>query len=194
MFEKLFRKQTKIDHRLELIHTDKHGNKYYKFKDPRQLPGARLRAAEMAAIEAELCITSQEGSRLLEIQMDYMNKGDFVHASSITVELYNRFKSLAEEETLLKLASVYVVMEGEPVDEYMQSWFERKLKAWADDEQAKGFFLGLAIQITEAYGDTSPQHILEYLKNHREELEKSKRYIARLLSKTTSITSTKSTG
>lgn len=192
MFEKLLKKpkSPKIDPRLELLHTDKHGVKYFKFKDPRQLPGPRLRAAELAAVEAELCLTSQEGSRLLEMQMEYMNKGDFVKASSITVELYNRFKSLAEEETLLKLASVYVLLEGEPPDEYMQSWFNKKIELWNDDQEAKGFFLGMAIKLTEIYGDTSPETILQYLKEHREELEKSKRYIARLLSKNTSPAST----
>lgn len=192
MFDKFLKKpkKHKIDSRLELLYTDKHGVKYFKFRDPRQLPGARLRAAELAAVEAELCLTSQEGSRLLEMQMEYMNKGDFVKASSITVELYNRFKSLAEEETLLKLASVYVLLEGEPPDEYMQSWFNKKIELWNDDQEAKGFFLGMAIKLTEIYGDTSPETILQYLKEHREELEKSKRYIARLLSKNTSPAST----
>jgi hypothetical protein len=123
---------------------------------------------------------------MLDNQMKYFNEHDYAHAINISVELYRRFAALAEEETLLRLAAIYVVMNDEPEDRYLQSWFDKKREAWNDDAEAKDFFLTLAANVTGFYTNTSPESILKYLEENQKELLKALKYLGKRQSKNTS--------
>ena len=99
------------------------------------------------------------------------------NALSVLVELKRRFESLAEEETLLKLATVYFVMNKE--DPYHYNTLEQQAKkdAWNIDGEAKDFFLCRAAEITNFYGTTSDKDILMYLKQNQPELKEAARFL-----------------
>lgn len=156
------------------------------------MPGPRLHVAEVAAVEADLSISSAEGIRLLDLAMEKFDawtkspksKG-FGEALAILVELQRRFKALAEEKTLQKLATCYYIMDNEDEVHYIQSQQQKKLDAWDADEDAKCFFLCRAAELTGFYGSTSDKDILMYLKKEQPELEKVARYFSKSGSKST---------
>lgn len=174
------RKSPKEADLLKRIYKDKAGNIYYQFRDhSRIMPAHRFRLAETAIIEADLGISAKEGSKLVD---ECINKFEawakspkstgLSEALSILVELKRRFESLAEEETLLKLASVYFVMNDEDPYHYVSSQQQKKFDAWDIDIEAKDFFLCRAAEITGFYGNTSDKDILLYLKKNQPELTK----------------------
>jgi len=156
------------------------------------MPGARIRVAELATIEADLSISATEGIKLLDLAMEKFDtwtkspksKG-FGEALAILVELQRRFKATMEEKTLQKLATCYYVMDDEDEVHYIQSQQQKKLDAWDADEDAKSFFLCRAAELTELYGNTSDKDILMCLKKEQPELEKVARYFSKSGSKNT---------
>jgi hypothetical protein len=172
------RKKPKRQIRLEKVF-EKNGNTFYKYVDPLELPGPRLRAAEIAAVEADLSINSKDGIALLDKVFAEMNKGSFVQASAILVELYRRFKALAEEETFLKLATVYFVMNDEDETKYNLDEQELKIKVLKADEELKSFFLSAAAEHTKNYSKVSQETIMKYLEENQEELQKIEKYLSR---------------
>jgi len=148
------------------------------------MPAHRLRIAEMAAIEADVCISAENGSQLVEAaieKFEHWSKSPkstgLSDALSILVELKRRFTSLAEEETLQKLASVYFVMNDEDPEHYVSSQQQKKLDAWDIDREAKDFFLCRAAEITNFFGTTSDKDILMYLKQNQPELKKAAHFL-----------------
>ena len=142
------------------------------------MPAHRCRIAEMALIEADLCISAENGSKLVEAaieKFEHWSKSPkstgLSDALSIMVELKRRFVSLAEEETLQKLASVYFVMNDEDPEHYVSSQQQKKFDAWDIDREAKDFFLCRAAEITRFFGTTSDKDILMYLRENQPELK-----------------------
>ena len=175
--KQIFRPKQERKVEMNKIYTDRYGNKFYEYKDPRQLPGPRLRVAEIAAVEADLSITAEKGCELIEAWVEFANKGDFTQASAIAVELYRRFKALAEEETLLRLASAYFVMNDEDEGHYIGREQRDKFDAWDMDPDSKDFFLSAAMKLTGFYGNTSTEDILKYLKEEQPRFEKAATFL-----------------
>ncbi len=148
------------------------------------MPAPRLRNAEIAAIEADLCITAKDGSMLIDAAIEKFEiwskspkSTGLADSLSILVELKRRFESLAEEETLLKLASIYFMMNDEDPHHYVNSQQQVKLDAWDIDKEAKDFFLCMEEEITNYYGTTSDKNKLMYLNQNQPELKKAARFL-----------------
>jgi len=148
------------------------------------MPAHRLRIAEIVGRETELCITSEEGIRLtdgiindLETWTKSQKSTGFANGMAKLVELRRRFELLAEEDTLLKLATIYFIMNNEDSDHYLPSEQKKKKDAWDIDQEAKDFFLCRAAEITNFYGTTSDKDILMYLKQNQPELRKAARFL-----------------
>lgn len=144
----------------------------------------RLRIAEIAGIEAELCLNSKDGSMLvdkviteIELWAKSPKSTGLANALAILVELKRRFEALAEEETFLKLATVYFMMNDEDPYKYSDIDQQKKKDAWEVDSEAKDFFLCRAAEITRFYGTTSDKDILMYLRKNQPELEKTARFL-----------------
>jgi len=157
------------------------------------MPGPRLRVAELAAVEADLSINAKDGTELIDKAIEYFETATrskkfegFSHGLAILVELQKRFKALAEERTLLKLATVYFTIDGEDPATYLSSWQEKKMEAWELDPQCKDFFLCRGAEITRFYGDTSDRDILTYLKKEQPNLEKATDFLSKRMSRATS--------
>jgi len=148
------------------------------------MPAHRLRIAEVAGVEAEMCISSEEGIRLtdgiindIEGWIKSPKSTGFGDGMAKLVELRRRFELLAEEDTLLKLASVYFVMNDEDPQHYLPSEQQKKYNAWDIDREAKDFFLCRGAEITRFFGTTSDKDILMYLRKHQPELTKAARFL-----------------
>jgi len=148
------------------------------------MPPHRFRLAEMALIETDCCISAKDGSMLVDKAISSLEKWTksptstgLADALSIMVELKRRFVSLAEEETLQKLASIYFVMNNEDPEHYIDSEQQAKRNAWDVDREAKDFFLCRAAEITEFFGTTSDKDILMYLRKNQPELKKAAQFL-----------------
>ena len=190
----LLRKSQEDPKRSLLVRTykDQNGHVYYRFKDPREMPGQRLRVAEVAAVEADLSINAKDAIELIDLTMEKFEswskapktKG-LAEALHILVELKRRFVALAEEKTLLKLATCYFTMDNEDPEHYIQSQQNRKIDAWDADQDAKSFFLCRGAEITQFYSDTSDRDILMYLKKEQPNLEKVTDFLSKRTYKST---------
>ena len=183
---KLFRTKSESVRKVELnhIYTDRYGNKFFEYKDPRQMPGPRLRVAEIAAVEADLGITAEKGSELVrgaitEFERWSKTQEGFANGLAILVELERRFVSLAEEETLLRLASAYFVMNDEDEGHYISSQQQKKFDAWDMDPESRSFFLSAAMKLTGFFGNTSTEDILTYLKKEQPKFDKAATFLKR---------------
>jgi len=144
----------------------------------------RLRIAEIAGIEAELCLSSEDGSKLvdevingIEMWAKSPKSTGLSESLAILVELKRRFEALAEEETFLKLATVYFMMNDEDPNKYSSIDQQKKKDAWEVDREAKDFFLCRAAEVTRFYGTTSDKDILMYLRKNQPELKKAARFL-----------------
>ena len=178
----------------DLVRTykDNNGHVYYRFKDPRQMPGPRLRVAEVAAVEADLSINAKDGTQLIEMAIESFEQATrspkftgFAQGLDYLVELKRRFVALAEEKTLLKLATVYFTMDDEDPNHYISREQERKIDAWDADPACKDFFLCRGAEITQFYSDTSDKDILMYLKKEQPNLEKVTGFLSKRTSRGT---------
>ena len=131
-----------------------------------------------------MCISSEEGIKLtngiitdLENWTKSQKSTGFGDAMAKLVELRRRFELLAEEDTLLKLASVYFMMNDEDPQHYLPSEQQKKHDAWDIDSEAKDFFLCRAAEVTRFYGTTSDKDILMYLKKNQPELKKAAQFL-----------------
>lgn len=192
---RLLRRKKKEDPMDLLIqaYKDRNGHVYYRFRDPREMPGPRLRVAEVAAVEADLSINAEDGKKLIGLAIEKFEQATrskkfegFSQGLAHLVELQKRFEALAEEKTLLKLATVYFTMDEEDPLHYIGSQQQKKLDAWDADQDAKSFFLCRAAEITQFYGDTSDKDILMYLKKEQPNLEKVTEFLSSRMSRTIS--------
>lgn len=178
----LFKKEKKSKIELKQVYKDKSSHVFYEFADPRQMPGVRLRVAEIATIEAELGISAEKGIELLDLAVEKLagwsqDKKGFGEGLAIIVELKRRFVALLEEQTLLKLATVYFTMDNEDESKYLRSEQQHKMDAWDSDSEAKDFFLCASARLTGFFGDFSSEDILKYLKENQPELEKAEQFL-----------------
>jgi len=148
------------------------------------MPAARIRIGEITAIGADLGLSPEDGVKLTETALGHFDNWakspkstGFADGLSIIVELNHRFKSLAEEETLLKLATVYFTMNDENPKKYNALEQQAKIDAWDIDREAKDFFLCRAVEITEFFGTTSDKDILMYLKQNQPGLKKAAHFL-----------------
>ena len=148
------------------------------------MPGCRLRVGEIALKGVELGLSVDEGVKLTRKALDNFDQWvkapkstGFADGLAIIVELNHRFQSVAEEETLQTLATVYFTMNEENPLVYSFADQQAKLDAWDIDREAKDFFLCRAAEITNFYGTTSDKDILMYLKTNQPEQKKAARFL-----------------
>ena len=148
---------------LELVFTDKFGNRYYRLKDLTQLSYERFIQAEISTRQAEFCLTREDTLTLLGVMKAKANEGNIVEVFSLITELEQRLNFAGEVETLLLLASVYFMNDTEDIDKYRKGEQIEKINTWRKDDEALCFFLNAAWQHTKNYTITSVEDIIPYL-------------------------------
>lgn len=150
--------------RLKHVYTDKFGNRYYELEDIREISYSRSIAAEVASRQADYNLTKDDLLKIIYQIMSYINANSIVEASALLNELKERAQFAGEVETLLHLASVYFLIEGEDIDNYLQYEQDKKINLWREDGAAMSFFLNGAFQRTKNYTVIFGTDITPYLK------------------------------
>lgn len=148
---------------LELAFTSAAETKIYALKDFRQISAFRGVAAEQAKRIASLCLTKEELTELLDQQMNAFNKQDFAKATAIGFELKFRASMICEETSLLELAYIYLLIEGEDLEKPSEEINKKKAKLITEQSDLKGFFLRRALQLADNFSQKPGTDLLSYL-------------------------------
>lgn len=148
---------------LKHVYTDKQGNNFFEYENPLEMPKVRMLAGEISTRYMAMNLTKEELLRLLTEAEHRANKGNIVELFSIIKEIKDRAHYLAEENSLMQLATVYFLMEGEDPKLYDKATQRRKMALWNQDEEMKGFFLQKAWDQTHSFTESSQINIPLYL-------------------------------
>ncbi|MFM9143187.1 MAG: hypothetical protein ACKOPP_04215 [Bacteroidota bacterium] len=128
------------------------------------IPARRAIAAEIATRFQEMNLTKEQLMRLMVAMKEAANKGNIVELFQYLGEIEFRLNFIGEENTLMELAAIYFVMDGEDETTLDEKWKQIKLDSFKGDGDLKDFFLQRAFTLTTNYSNISGTGILDYLK------------------------------
>lgn len=165
---------------LEHIYTDMQGYRWYRFKNPAEMPHTRFIAAQLALSHAEMKLTESVLISKLNDIKDALNTNNVASIGWIIGDIENRMKYAAERVTLTNLACALFLREGERVKEMTAHNLESKLELFKKDIGAEDFFLQSALLYLGNLPSILETDIVGYLKEVDMELEKLNRTYQRL--------------
>ena len=148
---------------VEIIYIDKLGNKWYGYKSLFDMKQKRADRAKIAALMAELCMTTAKHSKYCADIRGFMNQKNLVRAAGLLDEMERRTTWAAEPETLRDLAHVFTLLHGEDPSEANPFWKEKKLEIWKQDPDCEAFFLTMAFKVVRHLELSSETDLLNYL-------------------------------
>lgn len=185
---KLFKRSRKTDsdlipeHNLTKIYTDNNENEWFEFADIMSIPAKRAIAAEVATRFADMNLTKPILKELIEKMKDHANKGNVVGLFNILAEIEFRLDFIGEEQTLLELASIYFILDGEDPSEPSETWKAKKRELMEEDSDAKSFFLSRVYLLTTKFSELSEADFQKYLKQNKAAADRINRYLSATMS------------
>ena len=122
------------------IYTDKNGVSWYEYNNPLTIPAKRAISAEVATRFADMNLTRFQLIRLIQEMKRNANEGKIVDLFHLLAEVEFRINYLGEEETLLELATIYFVIDGEDETGMDEMSKKKKRDLLKSDEEALSFF------------------------------------------------------
>jgi len=181
---------TTMDRKIPMtkIYTDKNGVSWYEYNNPLTIPAKRAISAEVATRFADMNLTRYQMIRLIQEMKRNANEGKIVDLFHLLAEVEFRINYLGEEETLLELATIYFVIDGEDETGMDEMSKKKKRDLLKSDEEALSFFLERAWKLTTKFSESSEFAIVEYLKINQVNIEKLNHSIHKLKSTDISMT------
>jgi hypothetical protein len=175
---------TTMDRKIPMtkIYTDKNGVSWYEYNNPLTIPAKRAISAEVATRFADMNLTRFQLIRLIQEMKRNANEGKIVDLFHLLAEVEFRINYLGEEETLLELATIYFVIDGEDETGMDEMSKKKKRDLLKSDEEALSFFLERAWKLTTKFSESSEYAIAEYLKINQVNIEKLNHSIHKLKS------------
>ena len=128
--------------------------KFYELKHgDQEIPQGRFFMANVFEKFISLGFTPQMLDELIErliknVHSDKPSHERLQEVGVIAELMKSHRKSLINEEILLNIATIYYVMEHEPVAHYSYEWAETKRNLWSSNPDAKVFFCKMAYENT----------------------------------------------
>ncbi len=153
------------------------GTKVYAMKDITQISAFRGVSAEKAKRFAGLCLTESELKTLLDEAIDGINKRqDITQAIALLHELKFRANMICEENSLLELAYIYLMIEGEDMEKPSDDFNKKKAELITAETDLKGFFLRRALYLMENFSVKPGTDLLSYLEETKNLIQKLSRF------------------
>ena len=143
-----------IDPRLKEAYTDAAGNVWYEFTNDALMTYKRFMSAQLGERFLRHGFTDSFLEKLIEtgvtIAHDPKRTEQQVRQDQAALwqNLHMRKGYVSSEDQYLRLASVYFILADEPLDQCYESWTQKKIALWEQDQAAKDFFLQRAITKT----------------------------------------------
>ena len=134
------------DERLRYVYTDAKGNHYYEFVNDAAMPYKRYVDAQVTEKMIRLGFSQQGIEEIIavckKLSVDGTRTAEQLRQDLLTIgaNLEGRLGYLTNKKAYEQFASVFYLLEGEPVIP-SDRWYLRKMDLWADDEAARDFFL-----------------------------------------------------
>lgn len=154
---------TKKNNSLAHIYTDKNGNKYYMMLNQADMSSDRVIKLLEFNKYVELCLTKERVDSICKKGLEALNKQNWSSAVELFNDLMLSNQVFTEEETLKNLATVFVYIDGEPIDTYEDYYQTLKKELWSKDKEAKFFFANLAWKTTKRYSENTQLNLRNYL-------------------------------
>lgn len=154
---------------LKEIYKDSFGNVWYAFDNPLKMPAYRGVNAETMINQADMCMDSSMLTKYINSIQDLLNTGRITTAYLQFERMKERANMLGEQTTLLNLAKSFFLLEGENPHKNTSEFDKKKEEIWANDSDARNFFLLSAFKIMNEVSEFSESDILNYLKKGLEE-------------------------
>lgn len=162
---------------VELVFTSSKGTKIYTHKDLKEISAFRGITAEQNKRFASMCITKDSLIGLLDLAMEAVNKRqNFVEALSIIHELRWRANTICEENSLLELAYIYLMIEGEDLERLTPDYIKKKTVLVEAELDLKRFFLQEALRLVDNFSMKQGVDSLTYLEETKNLLLKMSRF------------------
>ena len=155
------------DFDLEKIYEMPDGRSVYAFSNLLQIPYKRKEAAMMYSRFAQLCMTPERFQEYVKQAIAALNKNNTALAATLLYHMQITDEIYGEVESLLRLASVFTVMEGEDAEKYTESMQEKKVELWKSIPDARAFFLTWAAQSLPNLSQQQRDNILKNIKENQ---------------------------
>lgn len=140
------------------------GTIIYEMSDITRISAFRGVAAEKAKRFASLMLTSDELTKLLDAAIDGVNqRQDIAQAISILHEMKYRNSMICEENSLLELAYIYLLVEGEDIDVPSPEINKKKAELIRKESDLRAFFLSVALKLAGTLSLKQDADMLAYL-------------------------------
>lgn len=165
---------------VSLVFTSAKGTKIFAFKDPlSSISALRGVAAEEAKRFASMNITKQELKMLFNKCKTAVNiKKDFTEVMAIIYDIDYRLDMICEEKSLLELAYIFFMLEGEDDEKPSLDFNLKKQKIVGEQTDLKGFFLRTALKLAETFSEKQEDNLLTYLQETKAMSERINRYFS----------------
>jgi len=156
-------KESSKDFELVPVYTDSSKNKWYTFANPLKLPANRALAGEVSMRQAEMNLDRETLEDFITQIKTHANLGEITAVFYLIERIEERMTWACEENTLLSLANVYFLLEGENPMLMTEEFSKKKKELMTNDAEARSFFLTAAFKLTNTYSDISETDIPLYL-------------------------------
>lgn len=134
------------DDRLQHCYTDKAGNHYFEFIHDGSMPYKRFVDAQVTEKTIRLGLSRTGIEEIIavckKLSTDGTRTADQLRIDLLTIgaNLEGRLGYITGQKVYEQMASVFFLLEGEPM-EPSDRWHTRKADIWANDPEARDFFL-----------------------------------------------------
>ena len=134
------------DDRLRYIYTDAEGNNYFEFIHDASMPYKRYVDAQVTEKMVRLGFSQAGIEEVIavckKLSVDGVRTAEQLRQDILTIgsNLEGRLGYLTNHRAYEQFASIFYLMEDEPVVP-SDRWYLKKIDLWANDEQARDFFL-----------------------------------------------------
>jgi hypothetical protein len=150
---------------LSLVKIDVHGNKWFTFREPNEMPYLRSMVADISKRFHGAKITKESLTELLQEQK---RAKTIEEKNKIADEILLRTNYLSDEGTLLELCSVYFILNDENPEVFDKEASKEKQRLLNEDYKLKCFFLFWLVDMIPIWQDISIFDIVEYLELPKE--------------------------
>ena len=154
---------------LKAIFKDALGNTWYTFENPLKIPAYRGIQAEVMINQADMCMTPKMLNTYISTIKECLNRGQIIEAFNYFSRVQERTNMLGEETTLLNLAKVFFVLEGEDPKNPKPEFDKKKEEVFQKDPNARAFFLSKAFRLMNDATEFSDNDILKYIQENRKQ-------------------------
>lgn len=149
--------------KFRVVWNDMLGNVYYAFLDNKDIPALRHLAGKTAVSQSEWGFDKRGLLAHLQRSVEKHNAGDHVGGCHELQTIINRVTATDPVKALMRLATVYFIMDGERPDTFDADMMLKKLDAMEQDPSTKVFFLNEALAITESLDVISKAGTIQFL-------------------------------